>query len=155
MRATKVKYVPAGVAAQYIPAFKIGDKRELLLVAAIRGRVNTTPRIQGSSQNREEIPVDCPSARLPRTSGLQRAQEINQVLLIPGAQIEEIVHHAIRLAALTGMEPDPLNQVPAPSLVQKESALTDTPQRCRTEFVQSRRALGNPVRQSRAHMMHE
>jgi hypothetical protein len=29
MRATKVKYVPARVAAQYIAALKISDKREL------------------------------------------------------------------------------------------------------------------------------
>src|ERR1700682_1462678 len=95
------------------------------------------------------------SCGLRRTRGLQQAQEIDQVLLILRAQFEEILYDLIRLAALTGMEADRLNQVAGPPVVQEEYALTDTPQRCRTEFVRSRGALSNPVRQSRAHMMHD
>jgi hypothetical protein len=43
-RAIKMKYVPARVAAQYIRALKMSDKRELVLAATKRGRVNTTVR---------------------------------------------------------------------------------------------------------------
>src|ERR1700676_3248703 len=95
------------------------------------------------------------SCGLRRTRGLQRAQEIDQVLLILRAQFEEILHDLIRLAALTGMEADRLDQVAGPPVVQEAYALTDTPQRCRTEFVRSRGALSNSARQCRPHTMHE
>src|SRR5260221_8513985 len=93
--------------------------------------------------------------RVERAGGLERAQEIDQVLLILRPQSEEILDDLIRLAAFTGMEADCPDQVAGPPVVQEEYALTYTPQWCRTEFVRSRRTLSNPVRQSRAHMMHE
>src|SRR6267378_1465194 len=108
------------------------------------------PRIEDAWSHEPGSP-----APLARIGGLQRPQEVDHVLLLLGAQVEEVVHHPIRFAAFAGMQADRLNQVSGPPVVQEEYALTDTPQRCRTEFVWSRGALGNPVRQSRAHMMHE
>src|SRR5882762_3121288 len=199
MRATRVKYVPARIAAQYIRAFKISDKHEFFLPQRNAGRVNTTvsgeltpgpgsapvpalkkraarsdvaarqnqlsesraasgliakspgnPRIEDAWSHEPGSP-----APLARIGGLQRPQEVDHVLLLLGAQVEEVVHHPIRFAAFAGMQADCVNQVSGPPVVQEEDALANTPQRRGPKFVRSCRALSNAVRQSLPHVMHQ
>ncbi len=57
----------------------------------------------------------------------QRAQEIDDVLLLGRTEPVESIHYHIRLAALTPMRLDGLDQVTRAPIVQEVDALSDAP----------------------------
>src|SRR5215469_18383259 len=97
-----------------------------------------------------------PEPRPPRcaTPLLKRAQEVDQILLIRAAQARKVLDDLIRLTSLAGVIHDRLDDVAGPAVMQKEHALSHTPQRRGAKFVRTRRALCDSIRKSRAHVMY-
>src|SRR5262245_4464462 len=92
---------------------------------------------------------------------LQRAQEVQQVLLLSFAQGAEVIDHPVGLGWLEPgvaralVSQDGLHEVAGAAVVQEEEPLAETPQRRGAELV----ALGGPlqdvVREARSHAMQE
>src|SRR5215471_17881475 len=88
------------------------------------------------------------------TTSSQRAQEVDQVLLVRTAQQVEVVYHAVCLRALAGMRLDGPDNIVGAAVMQEEEALPDTPQRCTPELASIGTTLGHPVLETCAHVVH-
>jgi hypothetical protein len=66
-----------------------------------------------------------------------------------------MVDDLIGFAAVALVGLDGLDQVGRASIMQKEDALSDAPQRSRSEFVWASAALRNPIGQAFAHVVNE
>src|SRR5262245_17112208 len=80
----------------------------------------------------------------------QRAQEVQQVLLGPLAQVAEVVDHTVRLRAEALVLTDRDHQVVGAAVVQEENPLPEAPQRRGAEFPRARLALADAVRKPHA-----
>src|ERR1700690_3417187 len=87
------------------------------------------------------------------TSPLQRAQEIQERLLLFVRQLVELADDSVRLRARAGMLLDGLQQVQSPPVMQKEQPLADAPQGGGTEFVGAGPALADAIRQPGSHVV--
>src|SRR6476659_4094997 len=87
-----------------------------------------------------------------RPPALQRAQEVEQVLLLELGEAVEPRNHLIRLGAGACMLADRVLQVVAAPVVQEEDALTDPPQRRGAEFPARGRSLRDVVGEADAHV---
>ena len=75
------------------------------------------------------------SSRLLPVIISERAQEVQNVLLLGLRQVVEIADHAVCLGLPALMGGDSLQQVARPSVMQEIDPLSQTPKRCRPEFV--------------------
>jgi hypothetical protein len=112
--------------------------------------------------------LSCLSSERCRTL-LQRAQEIQNRLLIARAQFEKVVDYLVRLRGeaeqsrengawlgayeKTAMVQDRLEQIAGPAIVQEEQSLAEAPQRRSAELIAARQSLADVIRQKRSHMM--
>ena len=99
------------------------------------------------SENLTRPARHCDARRRPRR--LQRAQEIEQVLLLALRQAVKDSDDAVGFRALAGVGFDGLEQVGSSSVVQEEDSLAESPQGRGAEFVRACGALRNSVGQSR------
>src|SRR6185503_2015903 len=86
---------------------------------------------------------------------LQRAQEVEQVLLRALAQVVEPANDAVRLRALAHVLADRHPQVRRAPVVQEEDALPEDPQRRAAELARPRLALAYAVGETLAHVVHQ
>jgi hypothetical protein len=90
---------------------------------------------------------------------LQRAQEVDNVLLLARLQVIESVDDLGSLranlpsGAITCMQLNGSHNVIGAAVMQEEDPLTRAPQRRGAEFIALRLTLADAVRQSRAHVM--
>src|SRR5579864_4621938 len=85
---------------------------------------------------------------------LQRAQEVQDVLLLAGGEVLiEDGFDRSGFPAIALMSFDGAKQVFAPAIVEEEDSLSKTPQRGRAELIAAGAALGHVVGQHVAHMM--
>src|SRR5262249_17893134 len=88
------------------------------------------------------------------TTSLQRTQEVQNILLLAGAEVVvevEFVGGVFSAVALVGL--DGAQQVFAASIVQEEDALAQAPQRRGAELVSAGPALRDIIRQGSAHVV--
>src|SRR6185369_6305136 len=88
-------------------------------------------------------------------AGLQRAQEVEDVLLGPLAEVVEVADDAVRLGAVARVLADGALEVRGAPVVQEEDPLAETPQRRGAEFPRTRLALAYAVGQTVAHVVHQ
>src|SRR6516165_7364418 len=104
----------------------------------------------GSKRRTSASPAECPKSwtcgsaaayGLPRQLvqaavwELQGAQEIDDILLVCGAQRLEVAHHLIGFAADTRVLDDRLDQVAGTAVMQKVHTLPHAPERCSAKLV--------------------
>src|SRR5690348_17015846 len=77
--------------------------------------------------------------------GSERAQEVDQVLLVPWRQRVEVPDHAVRLGAVAAMRLDGGDDVAGAAVVQEEDPLSHAPERRAAEFLAIRIALADAV----------
>ena len=89
-----------------------------------------------------------------RSQELQRAQEVQNVLLLAGGQllVEDCLHGG-GFPTVALMRLDSAEQVAATTVVEEEDALAQAPQGGCAELVATGAALGNVVRQCCPHVM--
>jgi hypothetical protein len=75
------------------------------------------------------------------TKRLQRAQKVQKILLLAGAEVVEILLHGGGFAAAAAVCLDCFHQVRGTAVVQQEYPLSQAPQRSRAELVPARAAL--------------
>lgn len=85
----------------------------------------------------------------------ERAQEIDDSLLLFDAQLIELVDDLVGLAAAAFVSPDGFNQVGSATVVEKEVALADAPERCSPELVWASAALRNAIGEAFTHVVNE
>src|SRR5216684_5479171 len=86
---------------------------------------------------------------------LERAQEINEILLLLGAQPIETLDDLVRLAAAASVGLDRLDQVGRSSVMEEEDPLPNAPERSCSELIGTRAALRDAVRETSAHVVDE
>jgi hypothetical protein len=84
---------------------------------------------------------------------LERPQEIDEFLLLLSSQPIEIFDDLVCFAAVALVISDGLHQIGCPSVMEKEDALSDAPERSGSELVGSGAALGDAVGESCAHVV--
>lgn len=84
---------------------------------------------------------------------LQRAQKVQQFLLLCTGKFAEVVDYVCGFASAALVIFDRRKQIGRPAIVQQEDSLPQTPQRGRAELVATRVALRDVIRQSSAHVM--
>src|SRR5713226_9288333 len=90
---------------------------------------------------------DLGAIRAPRGGLLQRAQEVQQVLLLRLVELIELVDDGTGLGGLESVvagalvRPDGHEQVAGAAVVEEEDALAEAPERRRPEFIRSRLPL--------------
>src|SRR5580704_7104389 len=84
---------------------------------------------------------------------LQRAQEIQNLLLLAVAEVAEVLLDGSGFAAMARVRRDSSVQIRSATVVQEEDPLSQSPQGRRAELVAARAALRHVVRQARAHVM--
>jgi hypothetical protein len=91
----------------------------------------------------------------------QRAQKIQQVLLILYREPPVVVDHSISLGIrivvipVARMRMDGLNQICGPAIVQEEDSLAQAPERGGAELVASGSSLADVVRETRPHVVQD
>lgn len=75
----------------------------------------------------------------------ERPQEIDHFLLLLRSKTFEMFDHPICLAAAAPMISDGLHQVGGPSIVEKEDALPNPPQRSGSELVRTGATLRDAI----------
>src|SRR5229473_3659702 len=123
---------------------------------SIRGRENLPFMCRAPVSHSQKRPGEAHSclARTNRDKGLQRAQEVQDVLPLAGSQQlveDQLGLRRFRAVALVGF--DGGQQVSGAAIVQEKDALTQTPQRSRAELIAAGIALGNVVSQTDTHVM--
>ena|ERR1022692_520432 len=93
------------------------------------------------------------AAEVTLFSVLERPQEIDDSLLLLGAQLIEMFDDLTCLAARTPMISDGVYQVGRPSIMEEEDALSDAPQRSGSELVRPGAPLRDAVGQAFAHVV--
>ena len=83
---------------------------------------------------------------------LERAQKIDDFLLLLNGQPIEVFDDLIGLAAVALVSPNGVNQVGRTPIMEKEDALSDAPERTGPELVGAGAALCNAVGQAFAHV---
>src|SRR5712692_4863044 len=104
---------------------------------------------------------DLGATRAPRGGLLQRAQEVQQVLLLRLVELIELVDDGIGLGGLKSVvaralvRPDGREQVAGAAVMQEEDALPEAPERRRPNLVPPRLALDDIVGEPRPHLVDE
>src|SRR5450631_222346 len=90
-------------------------------------QLKPTPRI---------TPLPLRTSTQTRTSlhALERAEEVQDVLLVGGRQQVEVADHRIRFRSGAGMSGDDGKQILGAAVMQEEDALADAPERGGTEL---------------------
>src|SRR5712692_5271652 len=101
------------------------------------------------------IPMNCTLGRVPTGTGLQRSQEVEDILLLLSRERIEGCDRPISFRARTGVCQDRLQQIRSPSVMQEEDPLSQSPKRTAAEFIGPRGALNDIVGQPRSHVMHQ
>src|ERR1700720_3122380 len=83
----------------------------------------------------------------------ERAQEVQNVLLLGIRQSVEIPDHAVCLGTRALMRGDGPQQILRPPVMQEKDPLTKTPKRRRPEFIAGGGALNNAVGENLPHPM--
>src|SRR5262245_49173448 len=83
----------------------------------------------------------------------QRAQEVDEVLLVAVGQLAEIVDHAVRFRPDAGMLADRLHDVLGAAVMQEEDALADAPQWRGAELPATGGALADIVGEPDTHVV--
>ena len=86
---------------------------------------------------------------------LERAQKIDDFLLLLNGQPMEVFDDLIGLAAVAAVSPDGVDQVGRAPIMEEEDALSDAPERSSSELVGAGAALCNAVGQAFAHVVHK
>ena len=86
---------------------------------------------------------------------LERAQEIQQVLLLGFRQTVEVPDDGVGFRAGARVILDRLHKIGRPPVMQEEQPLAQSPERSRTELIRSRTSLRNPIGQPRPHMVNQ
>lgn len=86
---------------------------------------------------------------------LERAQEIDDVLLLRNARPVETLDDRACLAATAIVSLNRLDQIRRSSVVQEEDALPNAPQRSGSKLIWTRATLRDAVRQSLSHVVDE
>src|SRR5580658_6308196 len=89
----------------------------------------------------------------PAESVSERAQEVDNCLLVEGRELVEVGDHLIGLGAGTRMSLDRRDQAGGPAVMQEEDPLADAPERCRAELRPVGVALADLVLQPAAHVV--
>jgi len=84
---------------------------------------------------------------------LERAQKINDLLLLLLAQLVELLNDIIGLASFAVVCSDGVDQIGRSSVMQEEDALSDAPERSGSELVRAGAALRNAVGEAFAHVV--
>ena len=84
---------------------------------------------------------------------LQRAQEVQEVLLLAGTKVVKVLLDLVGFAAIGFMGGNGRTQVCGTAIVQQENSLPEAPQGSRAELVSASRTLTNVIRQARTHMV--
>ena len=87
------------------------------------------------------------------TEQSQRTQEVQQILLLAGTEVIEILLYGIGFAAIAAMVIDRPNQAGRAAIVEQEDPLPETPQGSGAELVAAGAALGDVVCQACPHVM--
>jgi hypothetical protein len=90
---------------------------------------------------------------VPSEARLERPQEVDDFLLLLGAQLIEMSDDLICLAALASVISDRVHQVVCPSVMEEEDPLSDTPERSGSELVRAGTALRDAVSEAFAHVV--
>lgn len=77
----------------------------------------------------------------PRPWRLQRTQEVQDILLLAGTEICEVLHDRIGFAALTGVSLDGLDEISRAAIMQQKDPLSEAPKRRSTELIAASAAL--------------
>ena len=93
--------------------------------------------------------------RLRALFSLERTQEIDDFLLLLSSQLIEMFDDLICLAAKALVIPDGFQQVGRPSIMEKEDALSDAPERSGSELVGAGTTLRDAVGEAFAHVVDE
>lgn len=88
-------------------------------------------------------------------SRLERAQEVDDFLLLLGTQLIELVNDLIGLAARAFVIADGFNQVRRAPIVKEEDPLPYAPKRSGSEFVRASATLRNAISQTFTHVVDE
>src|SRR5580704_5167117 len=91
----------------------------------------------------------------PNPPGLERAQEVEDVLPLPSLQAIEAVDDLICLAVLALVGLDRLHQIVGPSVMKEKDALPDAPERSCPELIGACAALRDAVRKTFTHVVDE
>ena len=86
---------------------------------------------------------------------LERAQKVDDVLLLPGVELVELLDDLIRLAAMTPVGLERVDQVRRSPVMEEEDALPDAPERSGSELIGACGALGDAVFETAAHVVNE
>jgi hypothetical protein len=87
--------------------------------------------------------------------GLERTQEVEDVLPLPSLQSVEIVDDFKCLAAGALVGFDSLHQISCSSVMEEKDALSDTPERRRSELIGACASLRDAVRETFTHVVDE
>jgi len=86
---------------------------------------------------------------------LEGAEEIQQVLLLLGVEVLEVVDYGVGFGALAGVLVNGVDEIGGAAIVEEEDALAESPEGRGAEFVGCGGALGDAVGEIRAHVMDE
>ena len=92
--------------------------------------------------------------RPARIRKLQRAQEVQNLLLLISVEVAEILLDCGGFAAMAGVRRDSRVQVGGAAIVQQEDPLPQSPQGRCAELIAARAPLRDVVRQAAAHVMY-
>ena len=84
---------------------------------------------------------------------LERPQEIDEFLLLLSSQLIEMFDDLVCFAAVALVISDGLHQIGCPSVMEKEDALSDAPERSGAELVGAGATLRDAVGESCAHVV--
>ena len=128
----------------------------------------STPSFTGSLSDEGVLPTDellCKSrrdhdkrfnraGRSPTpTPGLQRPQEVQEMLLVGGRQRLEEADYRVRLRALALVRENRGIEVSRTAIVKEEQSLAEAPERCRAEFVPRGQSLRDAIGEPAPHVV--
>lgn len=96
---------------------------------------------------------------MPSTAGapgcLERAEEIDQFLLLLSGQAIEMFDDPVCFAAVAAMIADGFDEIGGAAIMQEEDALSNAPERSGAELVGSGGSLGDAIGEAFAHVVND
>src|SRR2546428_10575924 len=118
-------------------------------------RSATSSRSAGCRKTSSSPTRSPPPPTWRRDSELQRAQEVQNVLLLALPEVVEVSHHRIRFGAIAAVRLDRHREVGGPPVMQEEDALSQSPQRRGAELPRTGLPLRDAVGQPHAHVVQQ
>src|SRR3974390_1378848 len=113
----------------------------------------TMPARHASQPTRQIVTPRSSNRRMAASVASQRAQVVQQRLLVVDGQQTEVLNHLVGFRSLTLMLVDGHCQVIGTPVMQEEDALSDPPQRSSAELAAIRATLRNSVSQPSSHVV--